>query len=601
MTGLPGHQKIMNNNTSPADCPTAVNKPPLWVYFLMGLITLLIACIVILSLVPPISRDALTHHLAVPKLYLNQGSIYEIPSIKFSYYPMNLDLLFMVPLYFGNDIIPKFIHFLFALFTAGLIYRYLRRRMGLEWALLGALIFLSLPIIVKLSITVYVDLGLVFFSTACLLAFLQWIESRFRFKFLILSAVCCGLALGTKYNGLIVLFIIAVAVPLVYLLKTKQNLDREKLTDRGNSRNHHWKAVGYGVIFVFVALLIFSPWMIRNYSWKQNPVYPLFNKVFNSSKNIPNQTLDGKTKQADQGTRSQISKKSSTRWSPFALRKVIYKESWWQIALIPVRIFFQGQDDQPKYFDGRLNPFLFLLPLAAFFQLKFDPPAIRTDKKIFGFFTVFFILYAFLQTDMRIRYVAPTIPPLVILSVGGLKKLTALLSNRWARASGWLAPACSVLLATLMLSMNAAYIVRQFEYVDPFAYLGGEMDRHEYIARYRPEYKAFQYANHNLPDDARILAIFLGNRGYYSDRELVFGDNLFKKIVKKAKTSDMIGTEIQRLGITHLLIRYDIFNRWSKVQFNEKEKKRLGSFLEKHLNQLFSQSGYGLFGLKPNL
>ena len=53
-----------------------------------------IVAIVLLGAVPPVSRDALTHHLAVPKLYLSHGGIYEIPSIAFSYYPMNLDLLY---------------------------------------------------------------------------------------------------------------------------------------------------------------------------------------------------------------------------------------------------------------------------------------------------------------------------------------------------------------------------------------------------------------------------------------------------------------------------------------------------------------------------
>ena len=69
-----------------------------------------VICISILASVPPVSRDALIHHLAVPKLYLEHGGIYEIPSIRFSYYPMNLNLLYMIPLYFGNDILPKFIH-----------------------------------------------------------------------------------------------------------------------------------------------------------------------------------------------------------------------------------------------------------------------------------------------------------------------------------------------------------------------------------------------------------------------------------------------------------------------------------------------------------
>ena len=93
-------------------------------FFLIGLLVSLIVSVIILACVPPISRDALVHHLAIPKLYLKHGGIYEIPSLKFSYYPMNLDLLYIIPLYFGNDIIPKFIHFAFALLTAWLIFKY---------------------------------------------------------------------------------------------------------------------------------------------------------------------------------------------------------------------------------------------------------------------------------------------------------------------------------------------------------------------------------------------------------------------------------------------------------------------------------------------
>ena len=122
-------------------------------YILTGLLMLLIASIIILSWVPPVSRDALTHHLAVPKLYLKHGGIHEIPSVTFSYYPMNLDLLYLIPLYFGNDIIPKLIHFLFGLLTAWLIYGYLGKRLGSIWGLFGAIFFLSLPIIIKLSIS----------------------------------------------------------------------------------------------------------------------------------------------------------------------------------------------------------------------------------------------------------------------------------------------------------------------------------------------------------------------------------------------------------------------------------------------------------------
>ncbi|MGD9240524.1 MAG: hypothetical protein PVG69_10895, partial [Desulfobacterales bacterium] len=150
-------------------------KTPWFKVSMAGLLALLITSILVMAAVPPVSRDALTHHLAVPKLYLKSGNLSEIPTLVFSYYPMNLDLLYLIPLYFGNDIIPKYIHFAFALLTAWLIFVFLKDRTAkTHYGLLGALLFLSLPVILKLSITVYVDLGLVFFSTAALLYVLKW-------------------------------------------------------------------------------------------------------------------------------------------------------------------------------------------------------------------------------------------------------------------------------------------------------------------------------------------------------------------------------------------------------------------------------------------
>ena len=140
------------------------------------LLASLIMLIIILASVPPVSRDALVHHLAVPKLWIAHGGIYEMPDKVFSYYPMTLDLLYLIPLYLGNDIVPKYIHFAFALATSFLIFNYLKRRLDVNYALLGALLFLSTPIVVKLSMTAYVDLGLVFFSTAALMYTLKWRE-----------------------------------------------------------------------------------------------------------------------------------------------------------------------------------------------------------------------------------------------------------------------------------------------------------------------------------------------------------------------------------------------------------------------------------------
>ena len=421
-------------------------------YFLKGvLLFLLIAIIVsiiILSLVPPVSRDALVHHLNVPKLYIEHGEIYEIPSMPFSYYPMNLGLIYLIPLYLGNDIVPKLIHFSFALLTAWLIFQYLRRRLNNAYALLGVVFFLSIPIIVKLSITAYVDLGVIFFSTASLLLLLKWIETGFKLKFLVLSAGLCGLAIGTKYNGLIAFFLLTLFVPFLYSRYSQ------------NKIGGLIRPVGYGILFFTVALLVFSPWMIRNYHWKGNPVYPLYNNWINPPPAPSKETVSG-----------QAEKKGGL--SLFTYRTMVHGEPWWQIALLPIRIFFEGKDGSGQYFDGKLNPFLLILPIFAFWRVREGPETLGREKKIFLVFVILFFAFAFFSTVLRIRYVLPIVPPLVILSAFGMKNVVEIIKgfrNLTTRKMGSVVLGLTVM---LLLAINVLYVVDQFRYVAPFSYLTG--------------------------------------------------------------------------------------------------------------------------------
>ena len=532
---------------------------------LLVLLVILIACIIILASVPPVSKDALVHHLAVPKLYLKHGGMYEIPSLLFSYYPMNLHLLYLVPLYFGNDIVPKFIHFFFALLTAWLIYHYLKRRTSIPYALLGGVFFLSIPIIVKLSITVYVDLGLIFFSTASLLLVLKWVEDGFRLRFLLLSALFCGLAAGTKYNGLITLFLLTLFVPFLYSRYVP------------NSKPGFFKAAGYGILFFSIALLVFSPWMIRNCLWANNPLYPLYDHLFN-----PHNETDGQA------------------IGLFTYRSLVYHETWWEMLLLPVRVFFQGQDGNPQYFDGKLNPFILLFTLFAFYRIKDDPPTVRGEKKVFLVYAVLFFATAFFSSGMRIRYISPIIPPLVILSILGVRKLVDFglaLRPRYARSAGI---AVAILIISFSLSLNAHYIFTQYRYVDPFSYLSGKMSRDQYIERYRREYPVLRYINKELDTKAKILFVFMGQRGYYCDREYVFdmafNRSMLRQFVKRSQKSEEILQELKRKGITHMLINYDIFDRWVRggANFTIREQELLESFFQRHVELLYVKWGYGI-------
>lgn len=535
---------------------------------LILLLLVLVFSIIVLASVPPVSRDALTHHLAVPMLYVERGGIYEIPQIRFSYYPMNLDYLYLIPLYFGNDIFPKYIHFAFALATALLLFQYLKPRLNTEYALFGALFFLSIPVVVKLSIIVYVDLGLIFFSTASILYLLMWIEKGFQLKYLILSSISCGLALGTKYNGLVVFFLLTLFVPFVYLRSASSGKSRQM------------KGLAYGAIFFAVALLVFSPWMIKNMLWTDNPFFPLYDDWFNPKRIQP------------------AVSSASSGWNHFSIRHFIYKDSWWEIALTPIRIFFFGEDGKPKFFDGKLNPFLFILPFFSFLNISGVPAVIKTQKKILLSFSILFLFFVFFARDMRIRWISPIIPPLVILSTFGLNNLSQLLSeycpvNLYKMRRFFIAAA-----ASFVLFLNAMYISEQFRRVDPLSYITGRMDREAYIKKYRPEYSAITYANEVLPSDARIMALFLGNRRYYCRKDIFFGINLFEKIVKNTTSSNEISMELAKQEVTHLLIGHSLMNKWANATFTAAEKKKLKEFFKNHMKLLLGKGGYALYELK---
>jgi len=530
-----------------------------------------IACICLLASVPPVSRDALTHHLFVPKLYLQHGGMYEIPYLSVSYYPMNLDLLYLIPLYFNNDIIPKFIHFFFALVTSIMIYRYLARRINISYALLGVLFFLTLPVIVRLSSTVYVDLGLICFLFAALLYLFDWIESGFKTRWLLLSAVCCGLAMGTKLNGLIGLFLLGLFVGFVYVRY------------HASQKRYAVKMIGRCAVFFITAMIVFSPWMVRNTSWTGNPVYPLYNSLFNT-------VNTGRESKPDSELEEQI------QISHIRILREIYGESWLQIALIPLRVFFQGQDDNPRYFDGRANPFLLLLPLFAFWGIRSGTKQEKAEKLLLLFFSVLFLLFACAQTSIRIRYFSAILPPLVLLSMFGLHNIQTQILNRYLLISSFIKKIVISGIIVVMLGLNAVYLANRFKQDQPVSYIAGKIKRDEYIQAYRPEYAAYQYANKHLAYDSKILGIYLGNRGYYSDRHIEFSIEILKVLAANAETGLDIAQKLYEKGFTHLLVNFQLFNNFAS-KYSGHEQQMLKQFFEFHTIHEFSKDGHGLLRL----
>jgi hypothetical protein len=394
-------------------------------------------------------------------------------------------------------------------------------------------------------------------------------------KYLVLSAVFCGLGLGTKYNGLIALFLLTLFVLFLYARACR------------HGKPGLLKPARQGLLFFVVSIALFSPWMVRNYHWTGNPLYPLYDHWFKAPAPATGEAV------SDQSQKEE----SRGGHSIFGYRKVVYGEQGWEIALLPVRIFVEGQDGDPRRFDGKLNPLLLLLPLFAFFRSAVDSAVARREKEVFLAFAVLFFAFAFFSKDLRMRYIAPIIPPLVLLSVFGLRNMVGWIRSVGPKAGRW----GSILLGAglvFFMALNFRYLGSQFVQVDPFSYLSGKISRHEYIARFIPEYGAVRHINQHLPQEARVGLLFSGNRGYYMDRAYVYGEDLLLRSLKGAGRPERVLQGFRNAGVTHLLIQDRLFSRWADFNFNEDEKRALRDFFGEYAEGLFQADGFSVFALK---
>jgi hypothetical protein len=54
---------------------------------------------------------------------------------------------------------------------------------------------------------------------------------------------------------------------------------------------------------------------------------------------------------------------------------------------------------------------------------------------------------------------------------------------------------------------------------------------------------------------------------------------------------------LQQSGISHLLVRMDLFNQWADRQLKPPEKSLLQSFFGEKLQRVYQGEGYALFGM----
>jgi len=222
------------------------------------------------ALAPELSFDALWYHLTIPKIYIQESSIFYIPGGHFHYsaMPKLVEMLYIPSIMFGSEIVAKLMHLAFGVGAVVALYKTARLFVNIRLSLVAVAIFYANLVIGWLSITSYIDLGRTFFEILAFYYFVVFIKEG-KVKQLLISSAILGFAISSKILSLGSIIILA---PLIYY----------------QTRN-----VRYPVKFILVSLLFSLPWFVFAFAATGNPIFPLFSDKLNvpigiSIKNIIN-------------------------------------------------------------------------------------------------------------------------------------------------------------------------------------------------------------------------------------------------------------------------------------------------------------------------
>ena len=175
----------------------------------------------------PSSWDALAVHLAIPKEWGRLHQIIGIPYFKFGGFPTpyNIGVLYGASLLVKDAILAKLVHFALSIFILIGIYSLSRKYFSQRIALISAVVFYTIPLIMWESTTAYIDLGFTFYIFLAFYGFINWIDSH-KNGWLIISAIMSGMGIGSKITGFLCTGILFVAIIIISFFLNKERIAR---------------------------------------------------------------------------------------------------------------------------------------------------------------------------------------------------------------------------------------------------------------------------------------------------------------------------------------------------------------------------------------
>jgi len=519
-------------------------------YFLVcSFLFLFILLNFIVSFAPPWHFDVLAYHLAVPKLYIESHRIVYIPYIFFSNLPSLVDTAYLIGLLLYNGVLSNLFAYSLGIALVIAVYSFCSRFFNRKIAILASLIFYTFPMIIRLAPTSHVDIQFALFIFLSFYALFLYFVSKGA-NHLALSGIFAGFGVSSKVFGGVAAAGILIALA-VYLIK---RLAQKKISFEN--------ALYALFLFCLILFIIISPWLLKNYYFTGNPVWPAANGIFHG-------------KYWDSKHQTDLSNMLNLRKPTIA-----------NYLRLPWDIHTQagsrtGNIDN----DEAIGPY-FLAFLPLYFLLK------RKSRIINAFFILLFIyLTMWFFISYYFRYTIYTWPLIAIISAYTIFEL---MKN---------ASLSKILAAMLVFTFSFSLLIWFGGYSKQISVAVGIEDESKFYAKHPgPIYEASQFINSNSEKDSKVL-LFRDTRGFFLDRKYIWGDPLLQLYIdySKFKNEDDFYKGLKYLNITHVLVNEEFEFRGQIVndyRYTESILNMSNKMLEKHAVRLYKKGYISVYELK---
>ncbi|MBI2059620.1 MAG: hypothetical protein HYT87_07605 [Nitrospirae bacterium] len=511
-----------------------------WARSLVILCALLAMVALVMALAPPDSSDAGQYHLGLAKLYSVVGGYEHHPTWLRSGFSLNATMLygFEILLHPRDSVAMSWA--LWALEGLALI------AYGNRWFGRGAG-YWTVPFWMAVAVTYspasgYAEGFLTFQWILAVHTFGLWLVSGNKCG-LLLSALFIGTAAGTKPAGLAALGLWLALLPLASRVWPKV---RPAPASAGRSL----------AAAAAVALIVASPWYVRNWVFEHNPVFPSLASVFGSARlnevgNMPWELWKGIERSFLGFILAPVKAACDPPgWQGNTTAWMEWTYGPWAVACLPAFIILQRH--------GRVLWFLILWSLAQVY-LWYLPSGGHGRH-----------LYPFIQT------VAPAAGAVVVYLRARSPRLLAVAS----------VPALIAALPVwgFTLAKGAVYAP---------VVLGMESRESFLMERMPDAYPVISYINRSLRPPQRVLLVDAGIAGSLLDVPWIYGFPGYMQVnfdPRDWNTSDDFFRKMRASGITHIWMRPDIFGEGP-----HDTKAAYQRFLDCCAEKLFETKAIGLF------